>query len=515
MEEMETAVDLKVCDQEETTHVMQQVRNKRKITFSLVFAAVTCFAGGSLQFGFNLAVINAPSLVIANFFKDVPNFKHGLWPLAVSLFAIGGVIGAFSGPHIASKIGRKTTMFVNNFIAILGGVLLCSSKFADSVAVLMLGRIIVGINAGMNTSVSPMYITEIAPVNLRGALGTLNQFGIVTGILFANVLGLNEVLGTEKGWPFLFGMTVVIAILQLFCLPFCPESPRYLLLIANDEPGAERALKRLRGIKDVSEEVEEIKLEAARAYTQSIVTVIELVCDQQYKKPLMISIVMQLSQQLSGIGGILYYSTELFNSAGMSPQKSQLATCGTGALSVLMTALVVVLIEVKGRKFLMLLGLGGMAAFSVVTTVAFVLQTQHYTWATYIGVISVLISLTFFMSGPGAVPWFIVAELFTQASVSAAMSICAPINWLSNFAVGLLFPVMHNAIYPYTFLPFAAILVPCWLFTFFMVPETKGLTVEQISKQLNSDNNANYDTILNEDSPNENTLFFPDKETNT
>ncbi|XP_057314552.1 solute carrier family 2, facilitated glucose transporter member 3-like isoform X2 [Hydractinia symbiolongicarpus] len=440
-------------------------------------------SSGMLQFGFNLASVNNVNLVVKDFFKDVDHFESFIWPMAVAIFAIGGMIGSYFGSHAAKRFGRKYSLLINNSLVICGGILLFCSKEANSVALLIIGRILVGLNAGVNTTIAPMYLSEIAPVHLRGAFGTMNQFGIVSGILIANILGLQQLLGTSSGWPVLFLITAIIGALQLIFLPFCPESPRYLLAIKKDEHTATKNLMSLRGTDDVSEEIEEIRVEAARESEIEKVGVIDLFSNSDYHKPLLISIVMQLSQQLSGIGGILYYSTELFKSVGLAEKYSQIATCGVGTLSVIMTIIVVFLVEKSGRRILMLIGLGGMTVLFVVITIALKYAATER-WAQVLSIVATLLSVAFFQIGPGPIPWFIVAELFTQSSISAAVSIAGPTNWLGNFVVGLLFPIIKKNIHPYTFLPFIVLLIIFFIFTSFVVPETKGLTVSEINEKL-------------------------------
>jgi len=464
--------------------------NKGKLTFHLALGAIVCFAGSSLQFGYNLSVINAPQSVIEKHFENVKRFKEFLWPFAVAIFAVGGMGGAFIGPYIAKAIGRKRTLMLNNALAISGGIFLGVTKMADSVTILVIGRILVGINAGVNTVVAPMYLSEIAPINLRGSLGTLNQFGIVSGLLLGNILGLGEILGNENGWPYLFAITGVIGVLQLCVLPLCPESPRYLLAIKKDEASAIINLQKLRGSDDVQAEIQEIKMDAEKEASQETVSILELFKNSYYHKPLLISVVLQLAQQLSGIGGILYYSTELFKEIGLSIPESQKASCGVGALSVIMTLVCMVLVEKKGRRFLLLVGLGGMIVLYAVTTVAFKYVEDKKDWAPILGVVCTLGAVVFFQTGPGAIPWFIVAELFSQNSLSAAVSVAGPMNWLGNFVVGLLFPVIKDKIHPYTFIPFIVLLVIFFVFTYLVVPETKGLSIAQINRILRKDGGA-------------------------
>jgi len=463
--------------------MMEESTLDGKVTPYLLLCAAICFLGSPLQFGYNLAVINAPEGVIKKHFHDVKHFESFLWPFAVSIFAIGGMVGAFVGPQLAKKYGRKRTLLLNNIIVIIGGVLLFCTEKSHSVTVLCLGRIIVGLNAGANTVISPMYLSEIAPVHVRGSLGTLSQFGIVTGILLGNILGMKVILGNEKYWPYLLGLTAIIGVIQFLLLPLCPESPRWLLSMQKDEE-AIAGLQKLRGVEDVSAEVDEIKLEAARESCVAQVSVVEIFRNSYYHKPLLISVVMQMAQQLSGIGGILYYSTSLFVKVGMDEGYSQAATCGVGALSVIMTIVVIFLVEKAGRRILMLVGLGGMSVLYIFVTICFYYVLQEAKWAKIAAVVATLASVAVFQSGPGAIPWFIVSELFSQSSISAAISVAGPVNWLSNFVVGLLFPLIDKGLYPYTFIPFVVLLIIFFTFTYFVVPETKGRTIAEINAEI-------------------------------
>ena len=135
---------------------------------------------------------------------------------------------------------------MNNILMIISGVFLFAAKYAGSWEMLIIGRLVIGINSGLNAGVAPMYLTEISPTALRGAVGTIYQLIITISILLSQVLGMNMVLGNDAGWPFLFGLTVIPGVLQLITLPFCPESPKYLLLDKNDEAKANDSLTWLR-----------------------------------------------------------------------------------------------------------------------------------------------------------------------------------------------------------------------------------------------------------------------------
>ncbi|XP_045107190.1 glucose transporter type 1-like isoform X9 [Portunus trituberculatus] len=452
-----------------------------------IFAAVL----GMFQFGYNTGVINAPQSVIENFIGDcwksryhrnIENSKQDLiWSIAVSIFAIGGMIGGFCGGSVGNKFGRKKGLLLNNLLGVGGACLMGFSQMSNSFEMLILGRLVIGINCGLNTSLVPMYISEIAPLNLRGGLGTVNQLAVTIGLLLSQVLGIEQLLGNKKAWPILLGLAVVPAVMQMVLLPVCPESPRYLLMSRQMEDEARRALRRLRASSHVEEDIEEMRAEEAASQTEAHMTMLQLVRNSNLRMPLTIGVVMQLSQQLSGINAlVLYYSTSLFTAAGLEEWQSKYATLGVGSVMVVMTLVSIPLMDRAGRRTLHLYGLGGMFIFSIFITISLLIK-EMMSWMTFISVISTLCFVIFFSVGPGSIPWMITAELFSQGPRPAAMSIAVLVNWLSNFIVGIGFPKMQETFENYTFLPFSVLLGCFWIFTYYKVPETKNKTFEEIS----------------------------------
>lgn len=454
--------------------------------FGSIFAAVL----GMFQFGYNTGVINAPQQIIESFIKSVWSSRYGteidtmtlhlIWSGAVSIFAIGGMIGGFSGAYIANHFGRKGGMLVNVMVGIVGAVLMSLSQITSSFELLIIGRLVIGYNCGLSTSLVPMYVSEIAPVSLRGGVGIANQLAVTVGLLLSQVLGLNQLLGTDKGWPYLLGLAVCPAILQLFLLPMCSESPRYLLITRQKEQEARKALRKLRSCVDIEADVEEMKAEDRAQHAESAITMWQLVRSPSLRPPLVIAIIMQLSQQLSGINAVFYYSTDIFQDAHLSEDRAKYATMGVGVVMVLMTVVSILLIERQGRRTLHLWGLGGMFFFSVFITISFLVK-QMITWIAFLAVISTFGFVVFFAVGPGSIPWMITAELFSQGPRPAAMSIAVLINWLCNFLIGIAFLPLKGLLEDYTFLPFSILLGVFWVFTFKRVPETKGKTFEEIS----------------------------------
>ncbi|XP_055515541.1 solute carrier family 2, facilitated glucose transporter member 1-like [Leucoraja erinacea] len=462
----------------------------KKITGTLVLAVCTAIMG-SAQFGYNTGVINAPQKIIESFINDTwvkrydePVNKSTLtsiWSLAVAIFSVGGMIGSFSVGLFVNRFGRRNSMMMVNVLAFFAAALMGFSKVSHSFEMLIVGRLIIGIYSGLSTGFVPMYVGEISPTALRGALGTLHQLAIVCGILVAQVFGLESLMGSERLWPLLLAFTAIPALYQIIALPFCPKSPRFLLINLNEEDQAKAVLKKLRGVTDVSEDMQEMKEESRQMMREKKVTMVELFRSPMYRQPIIISIILQLSQQLSGINAIFYYSTSIFEKAGVS--KPVYATIGTGAINTAFTVVSLAVVERAGRRTLHLIGLGGMSICAVMMTISLALL-DRLKWMSYICIIAIFGFVSFFEIGPGPIPWFIVAELFSQGPRPAAMAVSGLSNWTANFLIGMCFQYVEQVTGPYVFIIFTVLLVLFFIFTYFKVPETKGRTFDEIASSF-------------------------------
>uniref|UniRef100_A0A3Q2YAQ9 Solute carrier family 2 member 3a n=1 Tax=Hippocampus comes TaxID=109280 RepID=A0A3Q2YAQ9_HIPCM len=465
----------------------------RKVTGYLLFSLTTAVIG-SLQFGFNTGVINAPEQKLRAFFNDTWMERYGepidagvctiVWSVTVAIFSMGGMAGSFSVGVMADRFGRwapsKRSMFLVNILAVIGGLLMGFSTLCSSYEMVIAGRLVIGLFCGLFTGLTPMYVGEVSPTPLRGAFGTLHQLGVVVGILIAQILGLERLLGSSRLWPLLLALTVAPAVLQCVLLPFCPESPRFLLINLKQEEEARKALVRLRGSEDVGGDLQEMKEESNKMALEKKVTILELLRCPSYRQPLLIAVILQLSQQLSGINAVFYYSTGIFSSAGVS--QPIYATIGAGIVNTVFTVVSLFLVEKAGRRTLHLLGLGGMALAALLMTVS--LLQKDMAGMSYVAILSVMVFVAMFELGPGPIPWFIVAELFSQGPRPAAMAVAGCCNWTSNFLVGISFPKLEEWCGPWVFLIFMTFLVIFFIFTFLKVPETKGKTFEEISRSF-------------------------------
>ncbi|KAI5104205.1 solute carrier family 2, facilitated glucose transporter member 1 [Silurus meridionalis] len=478
--------------------------NSVRITGTLALSVFTAVLG-SLQFGYNIGVINAPQKIIEKDYNSTWIHRYSnpipestltsLWSLSVAIFSIGGMLSSSFLGIISEWLGRRKAMLINNLLAFIGGGLMALSKLCRSFEMMILGRFTIGAYCGLASGLVPMYVGEISPTNLRGALGTLHQLAIVTGILFAQILGLETLLGSEELWPVLLGITVIPTVLQMALLPFCPESPRFLYIVRCQEHHAKSGLRRLTGRLEVSDDLAEMKEEKRRMDMERKVSIAELFRSPLYRQPIIISIMLQLSQQLSGINAIFYYSTSIFQNAGV--ESPVYATIGAGVVNCAFTVVSLFLVERMGRRTLHMLGLAGMCGCAIVMTIALSLL-ESVPWMSYISMLSIFGFVAFFEVGPGPIPWFFVAELFSQGPRPAAMAVAGCSNWTANFIIGMGFQYVANLCGPYVFLIFAALLLFFLLFTFLWVPETRGKTFDQISAAFNR-NPENMDMDLNMD----------------
>ncbi|KAK7096145.1 hypothetical protein V1264_005480 [Littorina saxatilis] len=456
-----------------------------RLILAVVFAVL-----GSFCFGYNTGVINAPEAVIKSFMNETEFRRNGvemsetkttsLFALIVAIFAVGGCCGGVMAGWWSNYFGRKNGMTVNAAIGFVAAALMFFSKMGRTYEMIIVGRLLIGFNCGLYTGLTPLYLSEISTPNIRGALGVLHQLGVVSGILLSQTLGFPEVLGNAGHWEILLGLTFIPCLLQFLLFLGCPESPRYLLITKGKEEEAAKALRLLRGTDHIHADIEEMKAEARQQAAEPKVTVISLFRTPSLRMPLIISIMMHLSQQLSGIVGIFYYSASLLKGAGLDPTAATHATSGVGGTMVLMTLITIPLMDRVGRRTLHLVGLAGMFVFSILITVALALRDE-VAWFKVGSIVVSLLYVVFFALGPGSIPWLIVAELFSQGPRPAAISVSVLVNWVANFVVGYTFPFIQKGLGNFTFLPFSAFILLFFIFCFVYLPETKGKTFEDIT----------------------------------
>ncbi|KAI0244789.1 Bifunctional purine biosynthesis protein PurH [Massospora cicadina] len=462
------------------------------LNFYLVSTAMIA-ALATFNLGINSAVPNIPESTIrqcvdrGETFMGLPTCmpaSDGVWGTVIAMFALGGGLGALSCGSVLQILGRRNTILINNLFFIVGGVLIAT---AAEYAQFGVGRFIIGVASGAATVSVSTYIGEVSPVKGRGAMGTILQLMVVVGILVGQLLSLP--LNTSQLWRILFGLTVIPSALQVVLLWFCVESPRYLVS-KNKIEGARSSLAKLRSGYSIENELAKI-IDGQRANegdadksTSILQAMKELFTDKVQFKYLLMAFTLHALQQLSGINGVIFFSTSMIEKSLGDKVVATWSTIGVGFLNLLVTIGSVFAIDRLGRKLLLLIALFGTSVMSLAVVFGSVYQSLG------LSVGGVVLFVGFFAIGLGSVPWLIMPEIFPTRTLAAASALCMGLNWMCNFVVSLVFPSLNSALGSYTFVVFAVINAFGFFFTLLFVPETKGRSVEEI---LGTSAGVNFD----------------------
>ncbi|XP_014662510.1 PREDICTED: solute carrier family 2, facilitated glucose transporter member 1-like [Priapulus caudatus] len=352
------------------------------MTWALARTAIIVVIGTTYLFGYNMVVINNPKRVLQNFYNTSYASRNdgtpmsdktftGLWSFTAAIYSIGILSASFLTGRLANRFGRKRLMLMNSVVVLAGCLLMGLSKKANSFEMIIVGRLVFGLAAGFS-SVATLYFMEISPRHLRGAMGGLYEFGFATSMLLSQLLGLEEVFGNEKFWTLLLCITAITTVFQLVSLPFSPESPRFLLCSQQKEKEALESLQFFRGTTDpeeLREELEELRHEHQSQKTRQNLSMLEIIKDPTLRNALYVSFAVHLSLQLGGVIPVLYFSTHLFNKAGVAYGESAHASLGIGCVKILMNLFSMFVIERFGRRLPELVGCGGQAIMLVLLTI--------------------------------------------------------------------------------------------------------------------------------------------------
>ncbi|XP_049867477.1 solute carrier family 2, facilitated glucose transporter member 3-like isoform X2 [Pectinophora gossypiella] len=462
----------------------------------LVLCGVATTLGSSLPVGYNIGVVNTPAEVIKRFCNESISSRYDvqitegwlnvLWSCIVSIFIVGGCTGSVLGAVLAKTLGRKKATIVTSLLSLAGAALFLLCKLANSIEMLVLGRLLVGLSAGLTTSIVPMYLTEVSPLSLTGAMGVACPMGVNVGVLAGQIMGLKFLLGGVDDWPYLLS---VYALLVIICLPILfvlPESPKYLYVIRKDEDTALKELSRLRGVSPslLTEDLELLKEEARAAEAASLSganwSMARVAADPRLLLPLLLVTTMQAGQQTSGINAVFYYSATIFKQAGLSEASAQYATIGCGAVNVATAVLMLYLLPRVGRRPLLLGSIT--SAAGLLAALAACMNFMTVSGMSYVCIAAVLGYVIAYGFGLGPIPYFIASEIFEVAPRPAGMAWGSLANWAGNFLVGMCFPLMRDSMGPYSFLVFATITAALAVFHKMYFPETRGKTPTQVAQ---------------------------------
>ena len=470
---------------------------------SIVMVAVL----GGLLFGYDTAVISGAEKGLQAFFKTAHDFDYtdGWHGFTSASALIGCIIGSALSGFLATNLGRKRSLIVAGLLFFISALGSMDPEFlffeygqpSYSLALMFnFYRVIGGVGVGLASAICPMYIGEVAPSNIRGMLVSWNQFAIIFGqlvVYFVNffILGdhiqpLVEDIGkqiaditpaaqwtVETGWRYMFGSEAVPAGLFALLICFVPETPRYLVSIGRDDV-AQRILAKINGSSKAAQILQDIK-DTMVVKTEKLMTY-GFVC-------IFVGIMLSVFQQAVGINAVLYYAPRIFGDMGMD--NPMILTVFMGVINILFTLVAIFTVENLGRKPLLIWGSLGMAvgAFGVAVTFG-------HAGMEMVTAISIMVYSASFMFSWGPITWVLIAEIFPNTIRGAAVAIAVAFQWIFNFIVSSTFVPMFNMHLTegddfghwFTYGLYGVICVIAAVFVWKLVPETKGKTLEDMTK---------------------------------
>lgn len=434
---------------------------------SFVLLSTFAAALGGLLFGFDSSVISGALKSIQPFF-GLDAVGVGF---SVSSAVIGCAIGAGTAGYMSDLIGRKKMLIVTSILFAVSSI---GTSIPDSFAVFVFFRILCGISIGAVSVLSPTYIAEIAPANIRGRLVSLNQLMIVIGILvayFSNYLIKQQASG-ENDWRIMLGIGALPAVLFFSALLFAPESPRWLMKKGKTAE-AENILTKIGGsvnaknaVAEMSHGLDEEKVPIGELFKGKMAVVFTL------------GLVLACLQQLVGINAVIYYAPTIFAKTGGD---EFFQTVMVGVVNLTFTFVAIWLIDKVGRKLLMIYGSAGMGISLLLLVFAFITDQLAGNMVLF----SILGYIASFAASLAPITWVVVTEIFPNKIRGTAMSVAIAAHWSCTFLVTQTFPYILEKIGgQYAFGIFAAISFFTLFFVWKYIPETKGKSLEQIQKEL-------------------------------
>jgi SP family arabinose:H+ symporter-like MFS transporter len=428
----------------------------------LILWSITVSLGGFL-FGMDVAVISGAEQDIQKLW-NLSTLSHGL---AVAIALYGTVLGAGFGGWPSDKLGRKLTLQWVAFLFVFSAI---GSAIAPDVNTFMFFRFLGGLSIGASSVVAPIYISEIAPPKYRGRMVISFQLNIVLGILIAYVSNY-FISGISDDWRWMLGIVAIPAVLFFVLLFFTPETPRWLILHRGDVDEARRIIAYTN--PETEKEVNEI-IQSKEDQTGS-----EKLFTKKFKLPLLLSFLFALFNQLSGINAVIYYSPRIFSMTGLGEESSLLSSAGIGLANLVFTILGWFFIDRFGRKVLMYIGsIGYIISLSLITLAFFNQSFANVPIYIFAFIASHAI-------GQGSVIWVFISEIFPNSVRASGMAWGSLTHWVLAAVIANAFPFFSEQFGGgIIFAFFAVMMIFQLLYVSMLMPETKGVSLENLQKQI-------------------------------
>jgi len=446
-----------------------------KSTKYVIYSAIVAALGG-LLFGFDTAVISGTTGWLQKSF-NLSSFWLGF---TVASALIGTIVGAIIIGKPADKYGRRNVLFI---VALLFFFSAIGSAIAWDWYSFLFFRFIGGIAVGAASVASPLYIAEISPAKYRGRLVAITQFNIVLGMLlafFSNYLISQFNLGALE-WRWMFGVEAIPAALFFVLLFRNPNSPRWL--IAKNRTEEAKVILEKFGTDNGSVEEEIIEIKAS--LDTELNSPKEPLLSKKYIKPIMLAIAIAMFNQLSGVNAIWYYAPHIFKMAGAGAESAMLQTVLLGGINIVLTMLAMAVIDKYGRKKLMIIGsIGYLVSLSLVAWAFYAYGTDFTDMGSTIVLGGLLLFIASHAFGQGAVIWVFLSEIFPNKVRAKGQALGTFAHWFMAAVISWTFPMIAEISGGHTFAFYAVCMVGQLLWVIYIMPETKGVSLEQIQKKL-------------------------------
>lgn len=453
-----------------------------------VFFICLVSAMGGLLFGYDWVVIGGAKPFYEAFFGIADNPAQQAW--AMSSAILGCLLGATTAGMMADRYGRKPLLVISAAIFLLSAY--TTGAFSNYTGFIA-ARFIGGVAIGIASALSPMYIAEVAPTQIRGKLVTLNQMTIVIGILAAQIVnmliaepmpdgitsaGIVETWNGQQGWRWMFWAEAFPAALFLIMACLIPESPRWLTLVGRIER-AESVFFKIGGKSYAAESIAQVR----NAEKNSERAGLGALFNRRYTPVLILGIVIAVFQQWCGTNVIFNYAQEIFQAAGFPIGDMFFNIVVTGVANVVFTFVAIFTVDRWGRRKLMLFGALGLGGIYLILGTCYFLHVSGI-----VMVVCVVAAIACYAMSLGPITWVLLAELFPNKVRAAAMGVCTFALWTGCFTLTYTFPLLNSGLGSYgTFWLYALICLAGFVYLKRRLPETKGKSLEQLEKELVKD----------------------------